>query len=472
MKKNIRKTKIVATMGPSCDTPDTLSPLIEAGVDIVRLNMSHGDSSSHKKNIEVIRKVEKKLKRPVCILADLKGPEIRTGSLKEHEITLNSGQLISLTPDPCIGDEVKIHITHDTLFSDLSIGQLVYMADGAITLLVEGFKDRDVICRVQRSGKLGERKGLNFPGANLSLPFLMDKDYSDIKFAIDQNVDFIAASFVRTADDLTAMRSFMDDNGGEKIKIVAKIETQQAVDNLDQIVLVCDGIMVARGDLGVEIPIAEVPLVQKRIIATANRRGIPVITATQMLDSMTYNAYPTRAEVTDVANAIIDGTDAIMLSGETAVGRYPLLTVQTMHELSMQAETKGKLKLDVSEMTTSISKATSVAACLVAAKLNAAAIITVTSTGATACRIARNRPQMPVISCSQDKKVVRQLLLVWGVNPFYIKSQENTDQIHRDSKEIAEKAGFMEKGDIVVIVSGIPVGVAGSTNTVKVDKID
>lgn len=472
MKKKIRKTKIVATMGPSCDIFETLSPLIEAGVDIVRLNMSHGDQLSHKKNIEVIRTIEKKLSRPICILVDLKGPEIRTGALKEKEITLNSGQLITLTPDLCIGDEARIHITHDSLSSDLSIGQLVYMADGAITLLVEGFKDRDLICRVQRSGKLGERKGLNFPGASLSLPFLMDKDFSDIKFAINQNVDFIAASFVRTADDLVAMRSFMDDHCGERIKIVAKIETQQAVDNLDQIVLVCDGIMVARGDLGVEIPIAKVPLVQKEIISTANKRGIPVITATQMLDSMTYNAYPTRAEVTDVANAIIDGTDAIMLSGETAIGKYPLLTVQTMHELSMQAETKGTLKLDVSEMTASVSKATSVAACLVASKLNASAIVTVTSTGATACRIARNRPQMPVISCSQDKKVVRQLLLVWGVNPFYIKSQKNTDQIHRDSKHIAGKANFVEKGDIVVVVSGIPVGVAGSTNTIKVDRID
>jgi len=472
MKKNIRKTKIVATMGPASNSVETLSPLIEAGVDIVRLNMSHGDFKSHKKNMTVIRKVEKNLGRPVCILADLKGPEIRTGALKDKEITLKSEQLICLTPEPCKGDEKKVHITHDLLSSDVSKGQLVYMADGAITLLVEDIKGRDVLCRVQRGGVLGERKGVNFPGATLSLPFLMDKDYSDIRFLIDHNVDFIAASFVRTADDLRAMRSYMDDHKGERIKIVAKIETQQAVDNLDQIVLACDGIMVARGDLGVEIPIAEVPLVQKRIIAVANKRGIPVITATQMLDSMTYNAYPTRAEVTDVANAIIDGTDAIMLSGETAIGRYPLLTVETMHELALHAETTGTLKLDVSEMTSSVSKATSVAACLLAAKLNASAIITVTSTGATACRIARNRPQMPVISCSQDKKVVRQLLLVWGVNPFFIKRQQNTDQIHRDSKETSKKAGFIEKGDIVVIVSGIPVGVAGSTNTIKVDRID
>jgi pyruvate kinase len=472
VKNDLCRTKIVATMGPACSTAEVLTELVKAGVDVLRLNMSHSDHDSHRQNIASIREVEKELGRPVCILGDLKGPEIRTGLLETKEIRLEPDHLVTLTPDDCVGSTARIQISYDGLSSDVTLGQLVYMSDGAISLHVEKISGKDVLCRVERGGKLGERKGLNFPGANLSLPFLMDKDYSDIEFLIEQNIDFIAASFVRCADDILAMRRFMDEKGGEKIKIIAKIETQQAVDDIDAIVKVSDGIMVARGDLGVEIPIAEVPLVQKMIIAKANRRGIPVITATQMLDSMTFNAYPTRAEVTDVANAIIDGTDAIMLSGETAVGKYPVLTVQTMHKLAMKAETVGSLKLEVAEKETSISRATSVSACLLASQLDVSAIITVTSTGATPCRIARNRPQQPIIVCSPDKKVIRQLLLVWGVSPFYLREQEHTDQIHADSKLIAKKAGYVKKGDLVVIVSGVPVGVAGSTNIVKVDKLD
>lgn len=472
MKRNIRKTKIVATMGPACNTPETLAPLIEEGVDVVRLNMSHGDYDSHRANIAVIRKVEKMLERPICIMGDLQGPEIRTGPLKEKRIRLESGQRIRLTPHECDGDAKKVQITHADLYKDVFPGQLVYMCDGAITLTVEEISGHDVVCRVERGGDLGERKGLNFPGANLSLPFLIEKDYADILFLVEQNIDFIAASFVRTADDLRSMRRFMDEHNANGIKIIAKIETQQAVDNLEKIIMVCDGIMVARGDLGVEIPIAEVPLAQKRIISVSNKRGIPVITATQMLDSMTYNAYPTRAEATDVANAIIDGTDAIMLSGETAIGKYSKLAVQTMHQLAMQAETTGRLKMEISEMGESVSRATSAAACLLAKRLDAAAIITVTSTGATACRIARNRPQRPIVASSMDQKVIRQLLLVWGVNPFSIERFEHTEQMHHDAMEIAKKAGFVDKGDIAVIVSGFPVGVAGSTNTIKVELIE
>lgn len=459
-------------MGPSCSSSENLSLLVQEGVDVMRLNMSHSSYESHSKNIATIRQVEKMLERHICILGDLKGPEIRTGLLKEKEITLKAGELITLTPEEYLGNTDRIQISYSYLSGDISPGQLVYMSDGAITLYVDAIQGQDVICKVERGGQLGETKGLNFPGANLSLPFLMEKDYSDIKFLVDENIDFIAASFVRTAKDLIDIREIIDANGGNRIKIIAKIETQQAVDNLDEIVLHCDGIMVARGDLGVEIPIADVPLVQKRIIATANKRGIPVITATQMLDSMTYNAYPTRAEVTDVANAIIDGTDAIMLSGETAIGKYPLLTVKTMNQLAIKAETTGKLKLDMSQEETSISRATSAAACLLADNLDSAAIITATSTGASACRIARNRPQRPIVACSTDEKVVRQLLLVWGVQPFSLMSQEYTDQIHDDLKTIALNAGFIKKGDIVVIVSGIPVGVAGSTNTLKVDRIE
>lgn len=472
MPRELRKTKIIATMGPACDEPETLAPLVKEGVDVVRLNMSHGDHESHTKNIETIRKVEAELERPVCILGDLKGPEIRTGRLKEKEIYLMSDDLVCLTPDEHIGDREKIQITHEPLYKDVQAGQLVYMNDGAITLNVESIKGHDVYCRVQRGGKLGERKGLNFPGATLSLPFLMEKDYNDISFLIEQNIDFIAASFVRSAQDLREMRKFMDEMGGQKIKIVAKIETQQAVDNLEEIVMECDGVMVARGDLGVEIPIADVPLAQKRIISVSNMRGIPVITATQMLDSMTWNAYPTRAEVTDVANAIIDGTDAIMLSGETAVGKYPALAVEMMHRLAMRAETTGKMKLEISEKESSISKATSAAACLVASQLEAEAIITVTSTGASACRIARNRPQIPIVACSHEKKVVRQLLMVWGVSPYYIDRPADVEIMHRSALDVTRKAGFVEKGDIAILVSGIPIGVPGSTNSIDVEKIE
>lgn len=472
MKKEIRKTKIVATMGPSCSSIETLSDIVEAGVDIIRLNMSHSSYKSHSKNIDTIRQVEKKLNRPICILGDLKGPEIRTGLLKDKEITLKAGQLITLTPEECLGDGHRIQISYQELSGDVTPGQLVYMSDGAITLYVEEIKGQDIVCKVERGGQLGETKGLNFPGANLSLPFLMDKDYKDINFLIEKNIDFIAASFVRTAKDLIDIRKLMDDNGGERIRVIAKIETQQAVDDIDEIVNHCDGLMVARGDLGVEIPIADVPLVQKKIIATANTRGIPVITATQMLDSMTFNAYPTRAEVTDVANAIIDGTDAIMLSGETAIGKYPALTVETMHQLAVKAEVTGTLKLDMAKVKNSISRATSAAACLLANNLDCAAIITATSTGASARRIAKNRPQRPIIACSIDKKVVRQLLLLWGVRPFYIENHEHIEEIHLDAKNIALNAGFISKGDIVVIVSGIPVGVPGSTNNLKVERIE
>ena len=470
-KETPRKTKIIATMGPACDSHDTLLPLIEEGVDIVRLNLSHGDHSSHSRNIAVIREVEKTLGRPICILGDLKGPEIRTGKLKNGEIQLNAGDSICLTPDECDGDNERIQITHEPLYRDVSPGQLVYMSDGAITLVVESISGHDVCCKVQRGGKLGERKGLNFPAATLSLPFLMEKDYEDIRFLIKQNIDFIAASFVRSAYDLKEMRRFMNMHKGEGIKIVAKIETQQAVDELEEIVMECDGVMVARGDLGVEIPIADVPLAQKRIISVSNARGIPVITATQMLDSMTWNAYPTRAEATDVANAIMDGTDAIMLSGETAVGSYPALTVETMHKLAVRAESVGEMKLKMSDSRRSVSRATSAAACLVADQLKAAAIITVTSTGASACRIARNRPQMPIIACSHDKKVIRQLLMVWGVCPFYIPKPKDVEQMQTSARDIAKDAGFIEKGDIAVLVSGIPIGVPGSTNSIEVEKI-
>lgn len=472
MEKGLRKAKIIATMGPACNRPNTLAPLIKEGADIVRINMSHGDYQSHAHNIEVIRKVEEMLGQPICILGDLKGPEIRTGKLRDKEITLESGRLVCLTPDECEGDAERVQITHEFLYRDVEPGQLVYMSDGAITLNVEKISGRDVYCRVQRGGKLGERKGLNFPGATLSLQSLTDKDFEDIAFLIKQDIDFIAASFVRIGDDLIKMRKYMDDQGGEKIKIVAKIETRQAVDNLEDIVMVSDGIMVARGDLGVEIPVADIPLTQKKIILIANNRGIPVITATQMLDSMTYNAYPTRAEVTDVANAIFDGTDALMLSGETAIGKYPDLAVEMMHELAVRAETTGKIKLEISEKEKSVSRATAAAACLLASQLEAAAIITITSTGANACRIARNRPQQPIIACSPDRKVIRQLLMVWGIIPFHISHPIDVEQMHEEAKEIAKNAGFIKKGDAVVIVSGIPIGVPGSTNSIKVDRIE
>ena len=471
MKRELRKTKIIATMGPACGTADKLLPLVKAGVDIVRLNMSHGDHASHARNIDTIREVEKALDRPVCIMGDLKGPEIRTGRLKAGEVYLESNSMVCLTPEECEGDPERVQISHAPLYKDVKPGQLVYMSDGAITLNVEEIKGREVFCRVQRGGKLGERKGLNFPGATLSLPFLIEKDYEDIRFLIEKDIDFIAASFVRSAYDLKEMRKFMDLQRGERIKIVAKIETQQAVDDLENIVMECDGVMVARGDLGVEIPIADVPLVQKQIIAVSNARGIPVITATQMLDSMTWNAYPTRAEATDVANAILDGTDAIMLSGETAVGKYPELTVETMHRLALKAETMGRMKLEISERESSVSRATSAAGCLVANQLDAEAIITITSTGASACRVARIRPQIPIVACSHDRKVIRQLLMVWGISPFFMDYPENEEAMHEEGIEIARKGGFISSGDIAVIVSGVPIGVPGSTNSITVERI-
>ncbi len=471
MEKIMRKTKIIATVGPACNNIETLETLISNGVDIFRLNMSHGSHESHRDNIALIRSVELSLDKPLCIIGDLQGPEIRTGKLKDKEVYLNSGLLIKLTPSECEGDTKQIHITHEKLSQDVAPGQLVYMSDGAITLNVEKISGKDVYCRVQRGGLLGERKGLNFPGANLSLSFLIDKDYDDIQFLINEDVDYIAASFVRTSEDLIMMRGYMDGRKGENINIIAKIETQQAVNNLNNIVRHCNGIMVARGDLGVEIPIEEVPLVQKEIIEVANNRGIPVITATQMLDSMTWNAYPTRAEVTDVANAIIDGTDAIMLSGETAMGEYPALTVETMHKLALHAETTGKIKLKMEPSEQGVSRAVATAACLVANQIDAAAIITITTSGSTACRIARNRPQQIIIACSSDIKVVRQLLLVWNIRPMKMEQMVSTEQIHEDGKKIAKEMGFVKKGDVTVIVSGIPVGVAGTTNSIIAEKV-
>lgn len=471
----MRKTKIVCTIGPSSEPPEMLRKLVEAGMNVARLNFSHGDFEEHGGRITNIRKVSQELNRTVAILLDTKGPEIRTGKLREEPIELIQDETITLTTEEILGDAKRISITYAQLPQDVEVGSTILIDDGLIGLRVTAVNGTEIECHIVNGGTLKSKKGVNVPGVRISLPGITEKDAADIVFGIEQGVDFIAASFVRKASDVLEIRELLEKHNANHIHIISKIENQEGVDNLDEILEVSDGLMVARGDLGVEIPAEEVPLVQKRMIEKCNLAGKPVITATQMLDSMQRNPRPTRAEASDVANAIFDGTDAIMLSGETAAGKYPVESVQTMSRIAEKAESALEYreiftKQSLAQQTT-ITEAISQAVANSALDLDAKAIITSTESGYTARMVSKYRPKAPIVAVTPNAQIMRRLCLVWGVVPVEGVDAMNTDEMFQMALDRSMKADLIKLGDLVIITAGVPVGRSGTTNLIKIHHV-
>lgn len=471
----MRKTKIVCTIGPSSESLENIKKLIMAGMNVARLNFSHGDFEEHGNRIKNIRQASAELGKSIAILLDTKGPEIRTGKLKEEPIELVQDEFITLTTEEILGDKNRISITYKDLPGDVEVGSTILIDDGLIGLTVVDIQGTEIKCRIVNGGTIKSKKGVNVPGVNISLPGITEKDANDIKFGIEQGIDFIAASFVRKASDVLEIRQLLEQHNATHIQIISKIENQQGVDNLDEILEVSDGLMVARGDLGVEIPAEDVPLVQKRMIEKCNRVGKPVITATQMLDSMQRNPRPTRAEASDVANAIFDGTDAIMLSGETAAGKYPVESVLTMSRIAEKAESALEyreifLKQSNAQQTT-VTEAISQAVANSALELNAKAIITSTETGYTARMVSKYRPKAPIIAVTTEDQTLRRLALNWGVTPVKGDIASTTDEMFDKAMKGGLDSGLVKEGDLVVITAGVPLGRSGSTNLVKIGQI-
>ena len=474
----MRKTKIVCTMGPRESDDAILAELVKE-MDVARFNFSHGTYESHKEMLERVRKFAKEAGRPVAMLLDTKGPEIRTGLLKEHKpvrLTKGSEVVISHYDDPADeGDEDHVYVTYENMADDLSTGDTILIDDGAIELKVEAVEGKDLRCRIITGGILSERKGVNLPGIKVGLPDLTAKDYEDIAFGLENDYDYIAASFVRNAGTINKIRKLAEDRGS-KIKIIAKIESKEGIDNLEEIIDAADGVMVARGDLGVEVEARMIPQLQREMIAVCNERGKIVITATQMLDSMMRNPRPTRAEVTDVANAVYDGSDAVMLSGETASGEYPVEALKMMVSITEYTEqfTDNDLKLKLSE-DSSVSNTTCTAAVTAAKKLKAKAIIAPTTSGSTVLQVSKCRPTSDVYAFSPDPKVVRQMMLLWGVRPLLSERAHSTDELMEDCLELMREKDMVEKGDIFVFIAGVVSGrhsyQRSETNTMKIIQI-
>ncbi len=468
----MRRTKIICTLGPATDDPAVLKELFLKGMDVGRLNFSHGAHDDHLVRAEQFKKMRAELKRPAALLLDTKGPEIRLRKFKDGKICLEKGKTFILTTDEIDGDIERVSISYKGLPADLTKGDRILIADGLIELKVTAIKGSDIITEVLNGGELSDRKGMNVPGVTTRLPFMNDNDRNDILFGIENDFDYIAASFARSADDIKEMKNFIEANGGGFIKLISKIENHDGVKNIDEIIRVSDGIMVARGDMGVEIPFEEIPHLQKMIIKKTLSAGKPVITATQMLESMIKNPRPTRAEITDVANAIYDGTSAIMLSGETSIGAFPVLTVETMAKIARKTELDINYTQVLENTHINISKnvtdAISYATCSAAHSLNAAAIITITKSGHTSRMVSRYRPKCRIIASTPLIKVYNQLALSWGVCPMMSNEAETTDEIFENAVEGAVDEGMIENGDLVVITGGMPVGVSGTTNMIKI----
>lgn len=471
----MRKTKIICTMGPSTDDIEVLRQMAQAGMNVARFNFSHGSHEEHKQRMDCLKKVREEAGLPIAILLDTKGPEIRTGDMKDGKIFLKKGEVLRLTPRACLGTPEKIQITYPDLYKDVQAGTSILIDDGLIELRVEQTQEQDILCRVLNDGAVSNHKGINVPDVHLSIPYLSDKDKEDIKFGIEQGVDFIAASFVRTPDDVQQLRMLLDENGGENINIIAKIENQQGVENIDGIVALADGVMIARGDMGVEIPAEDVPSIQKLLIKKVTLAGKQVITATQMLDSMMKNPRPTRAEVTDVANAIYDGTGAIMLSGETAAGLYPVEALTMMARIAERTEEdidyRKRFFVRDRKANPDITDAICHATCTTAHDLNARAIVTVTKSGRSARMVARYRPDCDIIGCTPSETVAHQLNLVWGVSPVLVEEKNNVFDLFDYALDTTRDQGLMKEGDIAVITSGVPIGVSGTTNMIKVQVV-
>ena len=472
----MKKTKIVATIGPASESEEILTELFLNGLNVCRLNFSHGNHEEHKIRIDNIKRVRAKLGLPIGIMLDTKGPEIRLGDFKEGTIELELGNIFTLTTRDILGDEEIVNVSYQGLPNDIEAGSRILIDDGLVELeVLEIINGTDIKCKALNYGTLKNHKGVNIPNVKINLPSITQKDIDDILFGIENEVDFIAPSFIRKASDVIEIRKILEDNKGDGIEIISKIENQEGVDNIDEILLASDGIMVARGDLGVEIETEEMPMVQKDLIKKANIIGKPVITATQMLDSMMRNPRPTRAEVTDVANAILDGSGAIMLSGETAAGKYPVESVKMMYNIALRTEKSidytalfnSKSIGNEISTTNAIGRAT----CTTATELGASAIITATSSGYTSKAISKFRPKAPIIAATTKKSVMRKLSLVWGVYPVLSPYSNTTDDVIELSIQSTVEANYVKEGDLVVITAGIPVGLAGSTNLIKVHTI-
>lgn len=464
-------TKIVCTIGPASENLDTLKEMIVSGMTVARLNFSHGLHEEHAKRIELIRMAAKETGRQVAIMLDTKGPEIRIGNIEGDKIILHTGNNITITTQEILGTEKKISVSYKGLPDDVEKGTKILLDDGLIELVVKKVEDTEIYCEILNGGELSSKKGVNIPGVHVNLPAVTEKDYKDILFGIENDVDFIAASFIRTASDVLEIRKILEQHNAD-IDIISKIENQAGVSNIDEILAVSDGIMVARGDLGVEIPSEEVPLVQKTIIEKCNRIGKPVITATQMLDSMIRNPRPTRAEANDVANAIFDGSDAVMLSGETAAGKYPVQAVQTMKRIAKRTEEALKYEeiLGKKEMLPerTVTDSISYATCNIALKLEATAIITPTTSGFTARMVSKYKPKAKIIAATPDPKVAKKMCLVWAVYPILVRQTIGTDEMITEAVQRALESGEILLGDLVVVTAGVPVGVPGTTNLLKV----
>ncbi len=471
MNTPIRKTKIVCTMGPNLFEKHLIAPLMKAGMNVARFNFSHGTYETHQHYYDEVCRIRDELGLPVATMLDTKGPEIRVRSFKNGRVTLQNGQLFTLTTDEVEGDEERVSITYKELPQDIAVGTSILIDDGLIGMQVERIDGADIVCRVLNGGVVSNNKGVNIPNAHLSMPFISEKDHQDILFAIKNGYDFIAASFTRCADDIMQIRHILQENNCHTINIIAKIENMEGVENIDEILRVVDGVMVARGDLGVEVPLEDVPSLQKKLIQRAIAAGKPVITATQMLDSMIKNPRPTRAEATDVANAIYDGTSAIMLSGESAVGAYPVEAVETMVRIALRAEADmdyiRRFSRDTSA-STDVTNAISHATVTSAHDLNASAIITVTKSGSTARILSRYRPACVIVGCTTEKHVWRQLALSWGTVPLMIAEESNTDDLFEHAVDAAVQNGLVHDGELVVLTAGVPLGISGTTNLMKV----
>lgn len=471
MNTPIRKTKIVCTMGPNLFEKHLIAPLMKAGMNVARFNFSHGTYETHQHYYDEVCRIRDELGLPVATMLDTKGPEIRVRSFKNGRVTLQNGQLFTLTTDEVEGDEERVSITYKELPQDIAVGTSILIDDGLIGMQVERIDGADIVCRVLNGGVVSNNKGINIPNAHLSMPFISEKDHQDILFAIKNGYDFIAASFTRCADDIMQIRHILQENNCHTINIIAKIENMEGVENIDEILRVVDGVMVARGDLGVEVPLEDVPSLQKKLIQRGIAAGKPVITATQMLDSMIKNPRPTRAEATDVANAIYDGTSAIMLSGESAVGAYPVEAVETMVRIALRAEADmdyiRRFSRDTSA-STDVTNAISHATVTSAHDLNASAIITVTKSGSTARILSRYRPSCVIVGCTTEKHVWRQLALSWGTVPLMIAEESNTDDLFEHAVDAAVQNGLVHDGELVVLTAGVPLGISGTTNLMKV----
>lgn len=472
----MRKTKIICTLGPAVDSEDMLRTLIRAGMDAARFNFSHGSHPEHLARLNRLKSVRDAMGRPVATILDTKGPEIRIKSFDAKTVTLETGDPFTLTTDDVVGDRSRVSVTYPKLHQELAPGQQVLIDDGLVAIRVEEIAGHDIRCTVENGGTLSANKSINIPGVHIRLPALTEKDVADIRFGVENDFDYIAASFVRRAADVEAVRQVLRDCGGENVKIIAKIENQEGVDNVDEILAAADGIMVARGDLGVEIPAARVPVLQKQMIRKGLQAGKPVITATQMLDSMMRNPRPTRAEVSDVANAVFDGTGCVMLSGETAGGKYPVESLTAMVGIVTEAEQSidywRRFQKQRITPASNINDAITHTCCLTAMDLNATAILAATSSGRTARMICRFRPACPVAALTMHEKVRRQLAICWGVIPLLTGEVNSTDRIFSLSAEVARKEGLVKNGDTVVITAGVPLGKSGSTNLIKAQVID